>query len=443
MSGAGGGAGRQEVHLMICVDGTHGGFIYMSDADYDREFAGSHVRKVAHLAASGRFGANRTLYLRGPHAPGSEFSVEPIFYKALAFIEQQAGAAAPSGIALHLCGYSRGGAIALDLANIFGSPPDGFLAVLRRSVSPGRSSRLDERLSAVRRLLGARVRVARLVMFDAVDMSYVLDGAPIAADIGTVAHVIRGRKWGSRQGWGNCGLELAEGSDRPGFSVPEINGTHAALGGLPGMGDTPKELVRAILELAKRHPGKVDWQAAERVYRGIIPRAEQVRAAVGTPGTFVNWKTGGLLDAPGKRVIEATQPYQPAAARLGMAPPRPVPKLPVLPPQGQRSAPPRPAGTPPPRPRPAPPIEETLRTAMKAYVEETATPPSLRHDWLNSKLEMKGRPGSFASIGAFFANSHPDVGALVFRYRAQDDKASMEAWTKILAQAGSGFPAGW
>lgn len=408
-------AGQRERHLTICFDGTHGNLLYMSDQDYLEAFKGSHVSTVAEGARK-RFGAEQTLYLPGPHAPGTAFSVDLKLLGALAFIEKHARSAPNDRIVLHFYGYSRGGAMALDMANGFAMPPDGFFSLMAKRLSWGRTSLLVERFDTVRRALAGRVAVGTLVMFDAVDMSFALDGDPVAAGIGRVAHVVRSQRWGSRNGWRNCGTELAAGSRRAGFPVEEIDGTHAALGGLPGTGDLPKPLAKELLSL---HPGKIDWQAAERVYRGMVPHRMQVEAAVCTPGLYVNWNNGAMLDAAAKRVVEFSAPYRPGHHQT-------TPALhPSIIAQGKSK-----------------PLPETLRAALKDYYWDAGGGRGLFHLKHDKALQFGDVASSFESIGIYFAlDQNPAASRLIAEYRRLERVASAQTLEKIRALAGEGFPA--
>lgn len=276
-----------EIDVLIGIDGTHENKVRdMPPAEYDIHFKDSHVR---HIVTNSRF-RERSHYVRGPAGVGSY--VNDRFLEALSYLERYA----PGGdaIRLHLAGYSRGAAMALDLGNAFSIPPQGVLEVLKRLLAYGKSTDVVSRIAALRSQFAGRITVVSMALFDPVDMSSDIDADPIGRDIRNAAVTRRSQRWGSRLGWTNVGEEIEKppAGPRPACSV--IDGTHAALGGMPCTGDIPKALARDLLKQLTR---SADWDRVERRYRQKPLEEAVVRSAMDWPGVFANPGNGGLTGA--------------------------------------------------------------------------------------------------------------------------------------------------
>lgn len=216
------------IDVLIGLDGTHSNAVQdMAPAQYDTVFATGHVRRII---AHARFGKLHSHYIRGPAGLGSY--VNERFEQALRHIASHAAADPHATLRLHLVGFSRGAAIALDLANALSLPPQSALAQLARRLTFGKSVSLLNQIEIVRRLHNGRLAVASLTLFDPGDMSSDIDEAPIGKFIGPTAVVRRSTAWGSRLGWTNIGDVCERGSIFPRSHIT-LDGTHGAMGGMP------------------------------------------------------------------------------------------------------------------------------------------------------------------------------------------------------------------
>jgi len=275
--------------VLIGIDGTHGNFVDdMTPDEYDRIFATSHVRAIVSRT---RFTARRSHYIRGPSTLAN--LVNQRFLEALGHIERHGAEDPTATVRLHLTGFSRGAAIALDLANALSLPPVSRIEHITRLLTFGKSVAVVRAIERVRTALAGRLSVASLALFDPVDMSTDIDTTAIGKFIGTTAVVRRSVNWGSRLGWTNVGDTMEKGSSFP-RTRAIFDGTHGGMGGMPRMGDIPKVLARALLGQLRTTR---DWDKVEARYRKQPLEYLLVKAALTAPGTFVNPINGGLVGA--------------------------------------------------------------------------------------------------------------------------------------------------
>ena len=273
------------VKLVLCVDGTHENLLTdMSPSEYATAFDGSHVRAVA-LHAISKLGIGNVKYRRGPAGAGT--FIDERFADILDFVIGHAKSRSQDEFEFYISGYSRGGAMAVDLANGLCQSENGVLDAMLKKIVRVDLRGVESRFKEVRSLLAGRSKVKALMLFDAVDMSKDIDGNPLHANIERVAHVVRSRAWGSRNGWGNVGLTFhPTGNAR---DLVAIDGTHAALGGLPTKGDIPKPLARQLLAIPR-----MDWNDAEERFRGHTPvNSCAISEDSIIHGTHVNSNSGG------------------------------------------------------------------------------------------------------------------------------------------------------
>ncbi len=382
-------------NILVAINGTHGGKLgsrlnpwRKSDKEYDADFAGSHVRRFYEEC---RWGPSQAHYVRGPSTLADD--VNRCFGEALSAIEEQLGdAGTKRGPArLHFAGFSRGGAIALDLANGLSRPPLGLAKVVGRTLSFGKT------VDVVRRIERARARlaqqggvVASLAMFDAVDMSSDIDGEPVGARVGRACLVRRSAGWGSRKGWTNVG-DTAEPGGRPGrLRRTVLDATHGALGGQPCEGDVPQELARLLLALRG-----VDWALAEARFSGRPLENAAVKARSKDKGLFVHPIHGGFLNGVAAEVERI--------ARLS-----------------DRKRPPPAAGA--------------LRSLLAAYARGEG-------DGMKGlgNMARDDALGGFPGIGAFFVDSRP-AGDLIERFRLLDRDAARKAMRWMCEQLADDCP---
>lgn len=177
--------------ILVGIDGTGGGLIYNSNSrnrSYDEDFATSFVRALALNRTNAR-------YVRGPIIPGG--GLPEGIHEGESFINErirQLGSSEP----ILLTGHSRGGLGVLVIAR----------NLQRRNIS-----------------------VQAMLLFDAVDMhlGYSVDTVP--TNVRNVYHARRNPAAGSRDTWGNCGLN----PNNPAVNYQEkfYMCTHGAVGGTP------------------------------------------------------------------------------------------------------------------------------------------------------------------------------------------------------------------
>ena len=397
-----------DIDLLICIDGTHANLLSdPSDKDYDKDFKNGHVRRVSD---GSRFGPNNTIYIRGPATLAT--TVPKKYTEALNFITKAADNNAKSKITLHFCGHSRGGAIVLDLANELcglGSASDVATSPLENNEQVGHA------LRAAKNRLAGRSEVSTLTLFDAVDMALTIQGKPIRRAIGHVAHAFRSALWGSRNAWGNVGLELEKGSSRPDF-MREFNCTHAAMGGTPCTGDIPKPMVNRLLGL---NSPPLDWEMAEMQFRPGAAYGGIMKSAVGQPGLFVNPRTGVMMDLVSKVAMENTIGTVDAKGRPAFQAVRvPSQKAMASKPTVKRGS----------------GLKQTeilLKQIMTKYAKDSGT---LWHDHYNSDL------GGFQGLARCFV-TQKQASEIVNNYRVCDEVGSREAYKWVAKTLGHHFPA--
>jgi hypothetical protein len=176
--------------IIVGIDGTGGGAIYNSaarNAEYDRAFANSFVRKIA-------MGKPHSKYLRGPIGPGG--GMPEAIYEGLAFVQTKKQQLPNEPILL--TGYSRG---ALGVVVI--------------------ASELQKQ----------NIKVKALMMFDCVDRHAAFDAETIPANVENVCHVIRHPAARSRATFGNDGMKYIPPTNY--LPIKRYMCTHGGMGGCP------------------------------------------------------------------------------------------------------------------------------------------------------------------------------------------------------------------
>jgi len=294
--------------ILIGIDGTHSSPFDKSPKDYDKDFAESHVR---HIVTNSRFSSGTSSYIRGPAGLGAD--VNRCFMQALDAIERQAANNSSGPVRLHLTGFSRGAAMALDLGNEFAQPPQGLLSDISRVFTFGKTVEVVTRIAGLRRKMAGRLSVPVLALFDPVDMSTDIDGVAISRHVGAAAVIRRSRRWGSRLGWTNVG-DLVESGARGLRARAILDGTHGAMGGLP-YGDIPKTLAHDLLTSLKRD---ADWDKVERRYRSAPLEVTIVKSMLKAPGLFVHPSNGGFLGAAANTAVQILKYTADDVAKVAM-----------------------------------------------------------------------------------------------------------------------------
>jgi hypothetical protein len=373
--------------ILVGIDGTHTNPLGdMGPDEYDRAFSASHVR---HIVNHSRFGKQSSYYIRGPAGAGTY--VNRCFEEALDAIEAHVAAHPQGPIRLHLTGFSRGAAIALDLGNELAQPPQGVLSDLARVFTLGKTVEVVGRLASLRRRVAGRLSVPVLALFDPVDMSTDIDGSMISRHVGASALVRRSVGWGSRLGWSNVGDEAEPGST--GIRAHRIlDGTHGAMGGMP-FGDLPKALARDLL---KQLVFDAQWNVVERRYRGKPLEATLVKAALNAPGLFVHPRTGGFLGAAANLSVRLLKEFSKEVADAA--------------------------------------IVQTYRRMLKKYADENGAMAGTVSMALDAAL------GSFKGIDTYFSD-FSDCTNLISGYKMKDEAAGRAARNWMSMALGNAYPA--
>jgi hypothetical protein len=371
--------------ILIGLDGTHPKlFGAMAEAEYRELFKTSHVR---HITTYSRW-PQTTLYVRGPDASATR--VIACFNEALGWLTPRLRAAS-GPVRLHLAGYSRGAAIALDLANLLSPRPKGWLGELRL-VTAEVSFGIASALAFARDAAADRLTIASLALFDPVDMSGDIDGHAIGAGVGPAVVARRCPAWGSRLGWTNVGDTMERGGSA--LRVRRVfRGTHSALGGMPRAGDIPRGLAQQLLRTVR---SEADWQRVDRRFLGESLSDVLVKAAYGRRGLFVHPQLGAFIG-----------PAAAAAVRLAKLP-REV--------------------------RLAVNSGSVYRQLLREYVDRGSFAKGtvgVLHD-----IQLGSMPG----IDAFFLD-HKGALDIIDAARRSDDLASQEARTFVRQQLGRNYPA--
>ena len=376
------------IDVLIGIDGTHENLVKdMAPADYDRLFATSHIRAIV---SRSRFGHQNSHYVRGPAGLGT--LVNERFLEALRHIERHGGGDPAATVRLHLAGFSRGAAIALDLANALSLPQVSRLEHIARLMTFGKSVSVVQAIDRVRNALAGRLSVASLALFDPVDMSSDIDTTAVGKFIGTTAVVRRSASWGSRLGWTNVGDTMEKGSAFKRSRVI-LDGTHGGMGGMPGKGDIPKVLARVILGQLRN---TADWDKVEARYRKKPLEYLLVKAAFGAPGTFVNPFNGGLISAAAHAALQLVPIDREQIARAA--------------------------------------VVHTYRRILQSYAVEGG----LTKGSVSLALDLS--LGSFPGMGAYFLDFKA-CSNMIEAFRALDEKASSEARNWMVKAMGNDYPA--
>jgi hypothetical protein len=258
----------EPIDILIGIDGTHDNrFQDMAPTEYDMHFAHSHVRLIVKHS---RFA--RSHYVRGP--AGSGTYVNDKYMEALDHIEQHVDDNPAAPVRLHLTGFSRGAAMALDLGNW----------LLSKFVNP-LPNFTRFRAEALRKKLSGRLTVPVMALFDPVDMSSDIDGRPISRLVSKATVIRRSAEWGSRLGWHNVGDTPEQGTPPGRRDHITLKGTHGAMGGMPLAGDIPKALACALLQAL---PNDADWDQVENRYQPFQAKINALSRATmwmnGAPG---------------------------------------------------------------------------------------------------------------------------------------------------------------
>ncbi len=188
--------------IIVGIDGTGSAVVPGADrdAEYDRTFANSFVRRICN-------GGGNKRYFRGPVALGG--GLMDAINGGVRFIEEKRNAGVTEPVLL--TGYSRGAAGVVALA---------------------------------KRLKSKRIDVRAMLLFDCVDRHLFIDADEIPNNVGFVQHVVRDPRSGSRESFSNDAMRY-----RPPTVYPAAYAfmcTHGGMGGqpwTPGPGQSTSDLI--------------------------------------------------------------------------------------------------------------------------------------------------------------------------------------------------------
>lgn len=223
--------------MLVVIDGTG----ESNQALYKSSMTGSFINK---LHDSSKLYPKK--YFRGPTNLGMDCST--IVKDALNWISMNLANSSVNE-ELYLAGYSRGGAIAIAIAQeikkLAGNPSEQ-LQYDRGTymIDPDHAVDFQKKLShdfeIHWRKLNANIRC--MALFDAVDRAITLDTDLIPSNVQKVYHAVRNPNI-SRPTFANTGLRH-EDPHKLIIRTPKFRCTHAAMGGIPWTGDHPVEWVK-------------------------------------------------------------------------------------------------------------------------------------------------------------------------------------------------------
>lgn len=178
--------------ILVGIDGTGSAFLPGSgrDADYDKAFANSFVRRLCNG------GGPNAKYHRGPVALGGGL-MDAINSGLNHIVSKRSGP--NSGQPVLLTGYSRGAAGVVALA---------------------------------KKLKSKQIPVQAILLFDCVDRHLVIDAEVIPDNVANVLHVIRDPAASSRESFGNDGMKYYAGKTNY-EGAYKFMCTHGGMGGCP------------------------------------------------------------------------------------------------------------------------------------------------------------------------------------------------------------------
>jgi hypothetical protein len=227
--------------ILLGIDGTGGIGKTTYPADMHNSFVSYIIRHTS---------AKMKQYIRGPGFDGIDMA--SIVASGYAFVHLNL--IAHKDAPVFLTGYSRGGAGVIGIAQ---------------------------------RLEGVGVKVAAMMLFDAVDRAIGIDTAEIPRNVERVVYARRDPDSASRGSFGNCGTHWRAQTK---CDMQYFRGTHGALGGVPWPVPPGGKATDLISEgFPEMEPTKVsyaqDLHAAQEVWTWVKPRISALGFLGQQPGT--------------------------------------------------------------------------------------------------------------------------------------------------------------
>lgn len=234
------------MNILLCIDGTG----VDSNAQYAREMAHSHVRKIWWRSAID--GASKH-YMRGPTMLGSEMvdivsrGYDFVFnrYRELGGGEQALlqFEFVDTAVRVLLAGYSRGAAAVVCVAQ---------------------------------RLASAGINVAGMALFDCVDRAMYLDSTRIPSNVEWLIHAVRNDEAGSRESFDHSGMVVSGNTVQAPGSPRRFFGTHGAIGGVPWTGGAADEYIdEGGVDGLTRVTYARDRACSDEVWRWMVPHLRE------------------------------------------------------------------------------------------------------------------------------------------------------------------------
>ena len=227
--------------MLVIIDGTG----EASDSVYKKTMQSGFLKQLEKESP-----IYPKIYFRGPTWSGQE--CEEIVEKALNWISRNMQNMPQGTIPeLYLAGYSRGGTIAIAIAQKIQKLADNPNEQLKYDrgtymVSPGNASQFQAELysSYARSWFSLNRNIKCLALFDAVDRALFLDTDVIPKNVQMAYHALRCPTAGSRRSFANTGTKHQSGSSH--YQERHFLCTHAAMGGVPWTGDRPTEFTPVV-----------------------------------------------------------------------------------------------------------------------------------------------------------------------------------------------------
>ncbi|MBK8520975.1 MAG: hypothetical protein IPL54_08865 [Chitinophagaceae bacterium] len=227
--------------MLVIIDGTG----EASDSQYAETMKNGFLKQLEKESP-----IYPKVYFRGPTWSGQE--CEEIVDRALNWISRNMQNMPQGRVPeLYLAGYSRGGTIAIAIAQKIqklADNPDEQLRYDRGTymISPDNTSKFQAELynSYARSWFSLNRNIKCLALFDAVDRALSLNTDVIPRNVKMVYHALRSPTAGSRRSFANTGIAHESGSSY--YNERHFLCSHAAMGGVPWTGDRPTEFTPVV-----------------------------------------------------------------------------------------------------------------------------------------------------------------------------------------------------
>ncbi len=232
--------------MLVIIDGTG----EASDSAYNRTMANGFLKRLEKESS-----VFPKVYFRGPTWSGTE--CEDIVQHALNWISNKMqGLHRGDTPQLFLAGYSRGGTIAIAIAQAIQKlayNPNEQYKYDRGTyfIDPDNASKFQAELynDYARLWYELNKNIKCIALFDAVDRALFIDTDVIPKNVKMAYHALRSPIAGSRRSFGNTGTSHELGGAH--YQQRHFLCTHAGMGGIPWTGDHPTEFTPVMQRVVK------------------------------------------------------------------------------------------------------------------------------------------------------------------------------------------------